>query len=83
MLEGTYKEKDLRELYRIDDKYWKTGNVDILDARMILAEKIHKERWDSIGDIVSLATRENIPVERVVEILALYGLEMEPEKEAE
>lgn len=83
MLKGTYKEKDLRELYRIDDKYWKTGDVDILDARMILAKKIHKQRWDSICAIVSLATRENIPIKGVVEILALYGLEMETEKEAE
>ena len=83
MLKGTYKEKDLRELYRIDDKYWKTGDVDILDARMILAKKICEKRWDSIGAIVALATRENVPIEVVVEILALYGLEMEPEKEVE
>lgn len=83
MLKGTYKEKDLRELYRIDNKYWKTGDVDILDARMILAKKICEKRWDSINAIVSLATRENIPIKVVVEILALYGLEMEPEKEVE
>ena len=79
MLKGTYREKDLRELYRVDNKYWKTGDVDILSARTELAERIHKKRYDSICAIVSLATRENIPIKSVVEILEIYGLKMEPE----
>lgn len=31
-----YRFDDLRELYRVDNKYWKTGDVDILEKERLL-----------------------------------------------
>lgn len=77
----TYKEKDLRELYRIDNKYWKTGDADLLSARIDAAEKVDARYWDCIASITSLATRKNLPVKKLMAALAELGFVAEEEKE--
>lgn len=72
-----YKEKDLRELYRIDNKYWKTGDVDILPKRTEIAKSISGRFWDKVADVVSIATRKHLPVQNVIDALKLLGFEMD------
>lgn len=73
----TYKLKTLRELYRVDNKYWKTGDVDILDKRLRLAQEIDSEYWSEIQAITALTTRNHKPFNTLVEALRLYGYEGE------
>ena len=77
---GKYKERTLRELYRVNGKYWKTGDTDLLDKVVLLAEKIDKRHWDRINAIVTLATQNHRPVQTVIDALALFGYEMEAEE---
>ena len=72
-----YKEKDLRELYRIDNKYWKTGDVDILPKRMEIAKSISFRFWDAVATVVSIATRKHLPIQNVIDALKLLGFEMD------
>ena len=72
-----YKEKDLRELYRIDNKYWKTGDVDILPKRMEIAKSISFRFWDAVVTVVSIATRKHLPIQNVIDALKLLGFEMD------
>lgn len=72
-----YKEKDLRELYRIDNKYWKTGDVDILSQRMETAKSISGRFWDKVAGIVSIATRKHLPIQNVIDALKSLGFEMD------
>lgn len=76
-----YKEKDLRELYRIDNKYWKTGDVDILPKRTQIAESISGRFWDAVATVVSIGTRKHLPIQNVIDALKLLGFEMEGEEE--
>lgn len=71
-----YKEKDLRELYRIDNKYWKTGDVDILPKRNQIAMSISNRFWDKVAATVSIATRKHLPIQNVIDALKLLGFEM-------
>lgn len=75
-----YKEKDLRELYRIDNKYWKTGDVDILPKRMEIAKSISYRFWDAVATVVSIATRKHLPIQNVIDALKLLGFEMDGEE---
>lgn len=72
-----YKEKDLRELYRIDNKYWKTGDADILPKRSQIAQSISWRFWDKVADIVSIASRKHLPIQNVIDALKLLGFEMD------
>ena len=72
-----YKEKDLRELYRIDNKYWKTGDADILPTRMEIAKSISGRFWDAVATTVSIATRKHLPIQNVIDALKLLGFEMD------
>ena len=76
----TYDMKNLRELYRVDNKYWKTGDTDLLEKRMALGEKIDPKYWDVINDITSIVTRKYLPVATLVEVLRLLGYEPEEEE---
>lgn len=76
-----YKEKDLRELYRIDNKYWKTGDADILPKRMEIAKSISGHYWDKVAGIVSIATRKHLPIQNVIDALKPLGFEMDEVKE--
>ena len=67
----TYKLTTLRELYRVDNKYWKTGDVDILDKRLMLAQEIDSEYWSEIQAITALTTRKHKPFNALVEALRL------------
>lgn len=71
----TYKIKTLRELYRVDNKYWKTGDVDILDKRISLAREIDERFWAEIDALTALTTRTHKPFAVLVEALKLYGYE--------
>ena len=73
----TYKWDDLRELYRVDNKYWKTGDIDILHKRMAVAEQIDEKFWSEILSIASLITRKHMPVNKFVEVLKVLGYEAE------
>ena len=69
----TYPMKSLRELYRVDNKYWKTGDTDILPKRSDLGRDIDSNFGDQIADMVSIATRCHLSVQSVVEALAALG----------
>lgn len=75
-----YKEKDLRELYRVDNKYWKTGDVDILPKRTEIAKSISSRYWDAVATVVSIATRKHLPIQNVIDALKLLGFEMDGEE---
>ena len=75
-----YKEKDLRELYRIDNKYWKTGDVDILPKRLQIAMSISERFWDKIAATVSIATQKHLPIQNVIDALKLLGFEKDEEE---
>lgn len=77
----TYKFDDLRELYRVDNKYWKTGDVDILDKRIALAKNIDSRFWAEIVSITALTTRKHLPFNKLVEVLKIFGYEAEEENE--
>ena len=76
-----YKEKDLRELYRIDNKYWKTGDADILPKRTQIAMSISSRFWDAVATTVSIATRKHLPIQNVIDALRLLGFEMDEVEE--
>lgn len=76
-----YKESDLRELCRVDRKYWETGNTDILDRRTNIAQRISNKYWSEVLGIVAFANKTGKPIDTVISVLALYGFEMEQEDE--
>jgi len=80
----TYPMKSLRELYRVDNKYWKTGDTDILPKRSNLGREIDDKFGEQIADMVSIATRDHLSVQSVVEALAALGyVAMDDEDEEE
>ena len=76
-----YKEKDLQELYRIDNKYCKTGDADILPKRSEIAMSISSRFWDAVETTVSIATRKHLPIQNVIDALKLLGFEMDEAEE--
>lgn len=79
----TYSFKTLKELYRVDNKYWKTGDTDLLDKRTNLAKAINERFTFEITAIVSIATRSHLPVNAVVEALYPLGFVARRDDEAE
>lgn len=77
----TYKWDDLRELYRVDNKYWKTGDVDILDKRCALGKRIDDKFWSEILSLTALTTRRHLPFNVLVDALKLYGYVVEEQQE--
>ena len=78
-----YSEAAIRELYRIDNKYWKTGDTDILAARIEAAQRISERFYGEVSGIVSIATRTNKPLKTVIDALAVLGFEMEVKDETD
>lgn len=72
-----YKKQDLRELYRVDNKYWKTGDTDLLDKRINLAKSIDEKFWCEVASMTAVATRKHLPVQTLVNALKVLGFEME------
>lgn len=66
---------DLRELYRVDNKYWKTGDVDILEKRMAIAKRIDEKYWDSITSLTAFTTRQRLPFNKLVDAMRIMGYE--------
>lgn len=79
----TYKWDDLRELYRVDNKYWKTGDVDILDKRTALGKKIDGRYWDCITSLTEFVTRQKKPFHVLVEAMKVLGYVAEEQVEGE
>lgn len=70
-----YRFDDLRELYRIDNKYWKTGDVDILEKRTAIAMMIDKKNWDLITSLTAFTTRQRLPFNKLVDAMRIMGYE--------
>ena len=66
--------KTLRDLYRVDNKYWKTGDTDYLFARTKLAMDIDERFWSDVQSIVSIATRKHLPIKAVIAALKPLGI---------
>lgn len=75
-----YKEKDLKELYRVDNKYWKTGDTDLLDKRMNLAKCIDENFCCEVCSITSVVTRKHLPINALADALNVLGFEMETDE---
>lgn len=73
--------KLLRDLYRVDNKYWKTGDTDILPKRMELAEAIDSEFWSEISSIARIVTQKRLSVDTFAKCLELLGYEIVEEEE--
>ena len=69
----------LRELYRVDNRYWKTGDVDILPKRRELAGLIDKTYYSEVAGIARIITQRRYPVAKLAEVLTLLGYEVEQE----
>ena len=76
-----YTEKQIRELYRIDNKYWKTGDIDFAKLAIEAARVIDQKYWDCVKNIADFACRKHMPVQTVIDALALFGYECEEEAE--
>lgn len=68
--------KLLRELYRVDNKYWKTGDVDILPKCIELAKAIDSKFWCEIKSIACIVTRKHFSVDTFAKCLELLGYEI-------
>ena len=73
----TYKWDDLRELYRVDNKYWKTGDVDILDKRTACGKAIDERYWSEVLALAAFVTRQHKPFNVLVEAMKVLGYEPE------
>ena len=71
------KMQTVRELYRVDAKYWKTGDVDILPLRSSLSDSLDKRFGYELINIMSVVTRKHYPVQRFVDVCKLLGIELE------
>jgi len=83
----TYKESDLKEMYRLSNKYWKTGDTDFLPVRNKIASSIDDRYWSEITNIMNITVRKHLPLQTAADALALFGYkcidsENEFEKEA-
>lgn len=76
-----YKESDLMELYRVDKLYWENGDTNLLDYMIDLAKRISNKNWSEVVSIVALANRTGKSIGTVIDVLALYGFEIEQEDE--
>lgn len=68
--------KLLRELYRVENKYWKTGDTDILPKVNEYAEAIDSIFWCDISSIASIVTRKRLSVDTFAKCLELLGYEI-------
>ena len=69
----TYSMRTLRELYRVDNKYWKTGDTDILPKRTELSRVIDPKFDYEIAGMARIATQSHLPVQSLADALAALG----------
>jgi hypothetical protein len=65
--------KTIRELYRLDNKYWRIGDADILPARRQVAQEIDERFWGELCGIMRMVTQQNYPVEKFIEVIRVLG----------
>ena len=68
--------KLLRELYRVDNKFWRTGDADILPKRIELAEEVDPNFWCEIAAIARIVTQKHFSVDIFAKCLELLGYEI-------
>ena len=73
----------IRELYRVDNKYWKTGDKDILPKRTELAKSIDDRFWSEVSGIARIVTQKHYPVAKLAEVLRMLGFKLEEGEENE
>lgn len=71
--------KTLSELYRVSNKYWRTGDTDILPKEVEIARTVCDEYWSEIMDITRIVTRKHYPVKKLAEVLKVLGFDVEEE----
>ena len=69
----TYKESDLKEMYRLSNKFWKTGDTDFLPTRNQIASNIDDRYWAEITNIINITVRKHLPLQTAADALALFG----------
>jgi hypothetical protein len=82
--------KSMDELIRISKKYWRTGDTDLLPARIKLAEELSDQafgddyNWYSFSDLVDGAVKLNksITNETIYMMFALAGISVDKEATA-
>ena len=67
----------IRELYRVDNKYWKTGDTDILPKRIELAKCIDERFYGDVSGIAHIVTQKHYPVAKLAEVLRTLGYNVE------
>lgn len=76
--------KDVRDLYRRDNKYWKTGDTDFLPARSEAGKEIAGDRFDNeVCGIARICTQKHFPVQKLVDVLKMLGFEITDDDEQE
>ena len=69
----TYKESNLKEMYRLSNKFWKTGDTDLLPVRNQIASNIDDRYWAEITNIINITVRKHLPLQTAADALALFG----------
>lgn len=72
--------KNVQDLYRIDNKYWKTGDTDLLPARTMAARVINVRFYSEIANIARICTQKHYPVQTLVDVLTMLGFEIAEEE---
>ena len=70
------KRKVVEDLYRLTGKYWDTSDIDYLDTRINLAQKIDNRLWCEIESLADLAVRKKTGVNTLIEAMKLFGYEV-------
>ena len=66
----------IREMYRIENKYWKTGDVDIIEKMHNTARQIDPKYYSEISGIARIVTQEHRPVYVLADALKALGYEV-------
>lgn len=82
--------KSMDELIRISKKYWRTGDTDLLPARIKFAEELSNQafgnnyNWCSFSELVDGAVKFNKSVtnETIYMMFALAGISVDKEATA-
>ena len=70
------------ELYRLENKYWKTGDTDILPKCNQVAMEMDERSWSDIKSILRIVILKHYPIKKFAEALSLLGFDVEePPKE--
>ena len=82
--------KPMDELIRISKKYWRTGDTDLLPARIKFSEELSNQafgndyNWCSFSELVNSAVKFNksITNETIYTMFALAGISVDQEATA-